>query len=71
MRDHTTRGNLSLEPPLVVFGIGFGLFQRACQKAIRSQVLATAILDRLLHRSHVVNVKGRSYRLKDLEKRLQ
>jgi len=31
------------------------------------EVLATAILDRLLHNSHVVNVKGRSYRLRDLE----
>ena len=30
-------------------------------------VLASAILDRLLHRSHVLNVKGRSYRLRDLE----
>jgi len=31
------------------------------------EVLATAILDRLLHKSHVINVTGRSYRLKDLE----
>ena len=31
------------------------------------EILATAILDRLLHRSHVLNVKGRSYRLRDLE----
>ena len=31
------------------------------------EVLATAILDRLLHRSHVLNIKGRSYRLRDLE----
>jgi DNA replication protein DnaC len=35
------------------------------------EVMATAILDRLLHRSHVLNIKGRSYRLKDLEKILQ
>ena len=35
------------------------------------EVMATAILDRLLHRSHVLNIKGRSYRLKDLEKVLQ
>jgi DNA replication protein DnaC len=35
------------------------------------EVMATAILDRLLHRSHVVNIKGRSYRIKDLEKVLQ
>lgn len=31
------------------------------------EALATAILDRLLHASHVLNIKGRSYRLKDLE----
>ena len=31
------------------------------------EVLATAILDRLLHRSQVLNIKGRSYRLRDLE----
>ena len=31
------------------------------------EVLATAILDRLLHNSHVLDIKGRSYRLRDLE----
>ena len=31
------------------------------------EILATAILDRLLHHSHVINIKGRSYRLRDLE----
>ena len=35
------------------------------------EVLATAILDRLLHRSHVLNIKGRSYRLRDLEDALK
>jgi DNA replication protein DnaC len=35
------------------------------------EVLATAILDRLLHRSHVVNIKGRSYRLRDIERTLK
>jgi len=35
------------------------------------EVMATAVLDRLLHRSQVINIKGRSYRLKDLEKVLQ
>ncbi|MDY0323973.1 MAG: IS21-like element helper ATPase IstB [Candidatus Carbobacillus sp.] len=29
------------------------------------EVLATAILDRLLHHSHIVNIRGQSYRLKD------
>lgn len=31
------------------------------------EILAAAILDRFLHRSHVLNIKGRSYRLRDLE----
>ncbi len=29
--------------------------------------MTAAILDRLLHRCHVFNIKGRSYRLKELE----
>ena len=32
------------------------------------EVMATAILDRLLHRCHVLPIKGRSYRLRELEK---
>jgi DNA replication protein DnaC len=31
------------------------------------ETLTTAILDRLLHHAHVLSIKGRSYRLKDLE----
>jgi DNA replication protein DnaC len=31
------------------------------------EVLVAAILDRLLHRSNVLNIKGRSHRLRDLE----
>jgi DNA replication protein DnaC len=31
------------------------------------EVLATEILDRLLHRSHVLNISGRSYRLRELQ----
>ena len=34
------------------------------------EVLATAILDRLLHHSHVLNIKECSYRLRDLEESL-
>jgi len=30
--------------------------------------MTTALLDRLLHHCHVLNIKGRSYRLRDLEK---
>jgi len=29
------------------------------------EILATAILDRLLHHSHIINIRGQSYRLKD------
>jgi hypothetical protein len=32
------------------------------------QVIATAILDRLLHHSTTLNIKGESYRLKDKKK---
>ena len=32
------------------------------------EVLATAILDRLLHKSQVLNISGRSYRLRELER---
>ena len=32
------------------------------------QIIATAILDRLLHHSTIVNVKGDSYRLKEKRK---
>lgn len=32
------------------------------------EVLATEILDRLLHRSHVLDISGRSYRLRELER---
>jgi len=31
------------------------------------EVITSAILDRLLHASHVLNIRGRSYRLKELE----
>ena len=32
-------------------------------------IIATAILDRLLHHCHVVNIKGNSYRLKEYKLR--
>jgi DNA replication protein DnaC len=31
------------------------------------EVITAAILDRLLHACHVLNIRGRSYRLRDLE----
>jgi DNA replication protein DnaC len=35
------------------------------------EVMTTALLDRLLHRCHVLNIKGRSYRLRDLERMMR
>lgn len=35
------------------------------------EVMATALLDRLLHKCHVLNIKGRSYRLRDLQKMIR
>ncbi len=35
------------------------------QELFGDQVIASAILDRLLHHSRVINIKGHSYRLKD------
>lgn len=34
-------------------------------------VMVTALLDRLLHKCHVFNIKGKSYRLRDLESQLR
>ena len=41
---------------------GFGEWGRV---AWGHMVIATAVLDRLLHHSHVLNIRGESYRLKD------
>ena len=32
---------------------------------MNDSVIATAMLDRLLHHSHVINIRGGTYRLKD------
>ena len=61
--------------PMVSYRYGRGSILITTNKGIRDwpeilagdEVLATAILDRLLHHSHVLNIKGRSYRLRDLE----
>ena len=34
-------------------------------EALGDQVVATAILDRLLHHSHVLTIRGESYRLRE------
>jgi DNA replication protein DnaC len=71
-----SREEASLFFRLVSYRYGRGSILITTNKGIRDwpevlagdEVLATAILDRLLHRSHVLNIKGRSYRLRDLER---
>ena len=74
-----SRQEASLFFRLVSYRYGRGAMLITTNKSIRDwtellagdEVLATAILDRLLHRSHVLNIKGRSYRLRDLEDALK
>ena len=77
--DPMSREEASLFFRLVSYRYGRGAMIITTNKSIRDwtellagdEVLATAILDRLLHRSHVLNIKGRSYRLRDLEAALK
>src|SRR3954468_22195817 len=70
-----TRQEASLFFRLVSYRYGRGAVLITTNKSVRDwtellagdEVLATAILDRLLHRAHVLNIRGRSYRLRDLE----
>jgi DNA replication protein DnaC len=70
------RTEASLFFRMVSYRYGRGSILITTNKGIRDwpeilagdEVLATAILDRLLHHSHVLNIKGRSYRLRDLER---
>jgi len=74
-----TRDEASLFFRLVTYRYGRGAILITTNKSIRDwtellagdEVLATAILDRLLHHAHVLSIKGRSYRLRDLETALQ
>lgn len=71
-----SRQDASLLFRLVSYRYGRGSMLITTNKGIRDwpevlagdEVLATAILDRLLHRSHVLDIKGRSYRLRELER---
>lgn len=70
-----TREEASLFFRLVTYRYGRGSILISTNKSVRDwtellagdEALATAILDRLLHKAHVINIKGRSYRLRDLE----
>lgn len=77
--DPMSREDASLFFRLVSYRYGCGAMIITNNKSIRDwtellagdEALATAILDRLLHRAHVLNIKGRSYRLRDLEDALK
>jgi DNA replication protein DnaC len=77
--DPMSRQEASLFFRLVSYRYGRGAIMITTNKSVRDwtellagdEVLTTAILDRLLHRSHVLNIKGRSYRLRDLEDALK
>lgn len=70
-----TRQEASLFFRIVSYRYGRGAMLITTNKSVREwtellagdEVLATAILDRLLHHAHVLNIRGRSYRLRDLE----
>ena len=72
------RQEASLFFRLVTYRYGRGSILITTNKSVRDwtellagdEALATAILDRLLHKAHVLNIKGRSYRLRDLEQSL-
>lgn len=74
-----SREEASLFFRLVSYRYGRGAMIITTNKSIRDwtellagdEVLATAVLDRLLHHAHVLNIKGRSYRLPDLEDALK
>lgn len=73
------RQEASLFFRLVAYRYGRGAILITTNKSVRGwtellagdEALATAILDWLSHRAHVINIKGRSYRLRDLEEALQ
>jgi DNA replication protein DnaC len=70
-----SREEASLFFRLVTYRYGRGSILITTNKAVRDwtellagdEALTAAILDRLLHKAHVINIKGRSYRLRDLE----
>lgn len=74
-----TRQEASLFFRLIAYRYRRGAILITTNKSVRDwtellagdEALATAILDRLLHKAHVLNIKGRSYRLRDLEDALK
>jgi DNA replication protein DnaC len=70
-----TREEASLFFRLVTYRYARGSILITTNKSVRDwtellagdEALTAAILDRLLHKAHVLNIKGRSYRLRDLD----
>jgi len=70
-----TRQEASLFFRLVSYRYGRGSMLITTNKAVKDwteilagdEVMATAVLDRLLHHCHLIPIKGRSYRLRELE----
>lgn len=73
------RAEASLLFRLVSFRYGRGSTLITTNKSVKDwpeilagdEAMTTALLDRLLHHCHVLNIKGRSYRLRDLERLLK
>lgn len=73
------RDDASLFFRLVSYCYGRGVMRITTNQSSRDltellagdQVLASAILDRLLHRAHVLNIMARRYRLRNLEEALK
>ncbi len=74
-----SRQEASLLFRLVSFRYGRGSTLITTNKSVKDwpeilagdEAMATALLDRLLHHCHALNIKGRSYRLRDLERLLK
>ena len=74
-----TRPEASLFFRLVSYRYQRGATMITTNKAVKDwpeilagdEAMAAALLDRLLHHCHVFNIKGRSYRLRDLERILK
>lgn len=73
------RQEASLFFRLVSYRYGRGSILITTNKAVKDwaeilagdEVMTAALLDRLLHRCQVINIRGRSYRLRDLERLLK
>jgi hypothetical protein len=71
VRAHSTPQKLAERARIILLAAAGKSVRDWTELLAGDEVLTTAILDRLLHRSHVLNIRGRSYRLRDLEDALK